>query len=126
MNYVQEPQDRELGNQERDCVLALIRGSGDLSATWEANLGGARVKLGRPATALSLTYPASRTTHLDMRTSLPVRLLFGGSPPGPNEIVAWADGDFISAVEYLWYDDEEPGAWPDVQSFRVVPAVPLT
>jgi hypothetical protein len=36
-----------------------------------------------------------------------------------GEILLWASGGYLSAVEFAWYGDEPPAAFPDVDAIRV-------
>jgi hypothetical protein len=73
----------------------------------------AKVAVGGPSTMLDLEVPltAPRSTVAD--GPLPVRALAtteSGELEG--EVLLWASGGYLSALELTWYTDEVPAEWP--------------
>ncbi|MCT2586649.1 hypothetical protein [Actinophytocola gossypii] len=102
---------RPLRDRERRVaakILSAAAGTDELVA----QLPVARVRSGA-VTFLNLAVPAE-VPHASVPDGpLPVSAVVNDPDGHPlGEIIVWVEGGLLSALEYAWVTDEEPGEWP--------------
>lgn len=97
----------------RFVLSADFPGVETLRAQVESLVVVGRCDCGCPTVDLSTDAEAVAAVELEQRV-LPVGAVIaplGDEPPG--EVIVFADNGLLSGLEYVYYDDTPPAAWPE-------------